>query len=287
MASIETFLYCSRRIAIVGRGAVGTAIYRSLEPYISENDLKVDCYHSENIDEVFGKHYDLAIYAGVRAFKGAAEANPTADLMHILKAADTFKRISASRKILISTIDAGLPDEEITAYGRNRRLLEELVSDSFAKTRILRLPALFGSTVTKNTWYDMMIGPENVKLNKSLEDEINLENRPGERNINILSKTGDASKFVWFNLDTILEALARIIDLEKIHLAVSYDDAYKDGMLIRHHSLKEILDYGDVHQSHSYKSINYSTALTSQCVMFIKTPIAIDEVDHWKRVIKK
>ena len=287
MASIETFLYCSRRIAIVGRGAVGTAIYQSLEPYIGENDLKVDCYHSENIDEVFGKHYDLAIYAGVRAFKGAAEANPTADLMHILKAADTFKRISASRKILISTIDAGLPDEEITAYGRNRRLLEELVSDSFAKTRILRLPALFGSTVTKNTWYDMMIGPENVKLNKSLEDEINLENRPGERNINILSKTGDASKFVWFNLDTILEALARIIDLEKIHLAVSYDDAYKDGMLIRHHSLKEILGYGDVHQSHSYKSINYSTALTSQCVMFIKTPIAIDEVDHWKRVIKK
>lgn len=287
MASIETFLYCSRRIAIVGRGAVGAAIYRSLEPYISENDLKVDCYHSENIDEIFDKNYDLAIYAGVRAFKGAAEANPTADLMHILKAADTFKRISASRKILISTIDAGLPDEEITAYGRNRRLLEDLVSDSFAKTRILRLPALFGSTVTKNTWHDMMIGPENVKLNKSLEDEINLENRPGERNINILSKTGDASKFVWFNLDTILEALARIIDLEKIHLAASYDDTYKDGMLIRHHSLKEMLGYGDVHQSHSYKSINYSTALTSQRVMFIKTPIAIDEVDHWKRVIKK
>ena len=58
-------------------------------------------------------------------------------------------------------------------------------------------------------------------------------------------------------------------------------------MLIRHHSLIEMLGYGDVHQSHVHKSINYSTALTSQHVMFIKTPTAIDESEYWKRVIKK
>lgn len=288
-SSLNTFFYCFKKIAVVGRGAVGSAILQSLEPYIDKEHLTVDCYHSENIDEIFGKHYDLVIYAGVRAFKGAAESNPSADLMHVLRAADTIDRIHAGTKLLISTIDAGLPDKYITAYGRNRRLLENKVTKSCSNCKILRLPALFGSTVVKNTWYDMIIGPENVKLSKSLADEIALENRPGERNINILSKTGDASKFVWFNLDTILDAIARITEYKgnDVDLAVSYDDSHKDGMLLRHHSLKKLLGYEDVHQSHSYKSIDYSTALRSQDVVFVKSPTSIDDSEHWKKVIKK
>lgn len=288
-SSLNTFFYCFKKIAVVGRGAVGSAILQSLEPHIDKEHLKVDCYHSENIDEIFGKHYDLVIYAGVRAFKGAAESNPSADLMHVLRAADTIDRIHAGTKLLISTIDAGLPDKYITAYGRNRRLLENKVTKSCSNCKILRLPALFGSTVVKNTWYDMIIGPENVKLSKALADEIALENRPGERNINILSKTGDASKFVWFNLDTILDAIARITEYKgnDVDLAVSYDDSYKDGMLLRHHSLKQLLGYEDVHQSHSYKSIDYSTALRAQDVIFVKSPTSIDDSEHWKKVIRK
>lgn len=288
--SIDTFIYCFKKIAVVGRGAVGSAIRQSLQPFVDEKLVKVDCYHSENIEDIFDQHYDLVIYAGVRAFKQAADSDPSADLMHVLRAADILTNVRAQSKILISTIDAGLPDQYITAYGRDRRLLERRVMNSCSNCRILRLPALFGSTVVKNTWYDMMIGPENVNLSKELTDMIAQDNQLfGKRNLNILSMTGNDSKFVWFNLDTILEAIVRIIQHNDkgTALAVSYDNQHKDGMLLKHQTLKQLLGYGDVEQLQCYRSIDYSKALTDQDVLFVHSPVKIDDSEHWKKVIKK
>ena len=90
---IRKFYGC-RKIAIVGKGAVGSAISR----YLDVINVGYDQFDSSNIDRIFEEEYDLLIYAGVRASKYFADRNAEKDYLHCLRAYDTFERSMLRRK---------------------------------------------------------------------------------------------------------------------------------------------------------------------------------------------
>ena len=282
--TLREFLHQNKRIAVVGTGAVGSAIRNSLDQF--GDQLSVDYFNSKNIDQAFDKYYDLLIYAGVRAFKGSANNDPAADELHILKAADTFARIGAFKKVLISTIDAALENEYQSAYGRNRRKLEDEVMKLTPNCQILRLPALFGSTVKKNAWHDMIIGPENVKLTPQLQDELFKENAESDLEINIVSRVTDDSRFVWFDLDTILEAICELCSsLDELRMYVSYDRDYPNGIFLSHGELKSVLNCSHVGESKKAAKIDYSSTFDKQRLAFIKSSRPIND-KFWIMVVE-
>ena len=148
------------QLAIVGKGAVGQAIANA---YVPNPAYEVDIFDKSTIEHAFNKQYDILIYAGVPGVKYLANANPVEDMKAIQIARDNILNINAKKKVLISTIDAAfdLSDAQSSVYGIHRRMLENMVAKS---CRIIRLPALFGSTVVKNVWFDL--------VNQNLPDQL-------------------------------------------------------------------------------------------------------------------
>lgn len=148
------------KTAIVGyTGFVGSNICAT---------TKFDAYYnSKNIEEAFGTCPDLLVYSGVRAEMYLANKYPEKDLKVIQNAIDNIKRINPKRVVLISSIavynqtfdvdeDTVINKEDSTAYGRNRRILEEWVEQNFEDHLIVRLPGIYGINLKKNFLYDMI-----------------------------------------------------------------------------------------------------------------------------------
>lgn len=278
-----------KSIAIVGKGAVGSAVMRSLDEF----NVNYDSYDSSNIEKIFNNHYDLLIYSGVNASKYHADRNPIDDKLHCLRAYDIFKNIYAEEKILISTIDASSSFEQSSAYGDNRRLLEmKILQDKelLDNSKILRLPALYGSTVKKNAWYDSIKGADSIVLNDDLLNKIDLECKRSHLDrgsYNILSFVNPQSDFAWYHLDTILHTINRVIKSnERLYQVISYDEDHKSGLLISHKELIERLDY-DVEFISDSKRLKYYSALFDENVylMFEKSERSMfDKV--WKEILK-
>lgn len=140
-------------------GFVGSNIY---------NNFKFDkVYNSKNIIESFGTNPDLCVYSGVRSEMFLANSDPDADLDVIKNAIENIKEINPKKLVLISTIavyDDPINVDESTfidlkkasAYGKNRRYLEQWIQENFSRYAILRLPALYGENLKKNFIYDMI-----------------------------------------------------------------------------------------------------------------------------------
>ena len=122
-------------------------------------------YNSKNIEQAYGKEPDLLVYAGVRAEMFLANHDPAADLANLKQAADNIARIAPKRLVLVSTIsvydepkgadeDSPIDRNRLTAYGANRRWLEEWVEEHIPGHLIVRLPALYGRNLKKNFLYD-------------------------------------------------------------------------------------------------------------------------------------
>lgn len=278
-----------KRIAIVGKGAVGSAIMQNLD----EIGVEYDAFDSSNIEEIFKECYDLMIYSGVNASKYYADRNPIEDKLHCLRAYDIFKNICSDHKILISTIDASDSFDQSTAYGDNRRLLELKImkdEDLSKNSKILRLPALYGSTVKKNAWYDAVKGADSIVLNDDLESKIDLECRKfntERKDYNILSFVNPDSDFAWYHLDTILNTIARVTESDEIlHQVISYDNDHKSGLMLSHKELIERLGY-DVEFISDSKTLEYDSALFDESVylMFEKSERSMFD-DAWKEILK-
>lgn len=278
-----------KRIAIVGKGAVGSAIMQNLD----EIGVEYDSFDSSNIEEIFKECYDLMIYSGVNASKYYADRNSIEDKLHCLRAYDIFKNICSDHKILISTIDASDSFDQSTAYGDNRRLLELKImkdEDLSKNSKILRLPALYGSTVKKNAWYDAVKGADSIVLNDDLESKIDLECRKfntERKDYNILSFVNPDSDFAWYHLDTILNTIARVTESDEIlHQVISYDNDHKSGLMLSHKELIERLGY-DVEFISDSKTLEYDSALFDESVylMFEKSERSMFD-DAWKEILK-
>jgi nucleoside-diphosphate-sugar epimerase len=123
-------------------------------------------FNSANIDEIRGRSFDLVVCAGARADQRKANADPAGDLNGIERLTRALEHVNARKLVLISTVDVFIEprgvDETSTvhmtglhAYGRNRRLLEEIAASRFDAT-IVRLPALYGPGLTKDIIYDFL-----------------------------------------------------------------------------------------------------------------------------------
>lgn len=148
------------KTAIVGyTGFVGSNICAT---------TKFDAYYnSKNIEEAFGTEPDLLVYSGVRAEMYLANKFAEKDLEIIENAIENIKRINPKRVVLISSIavynqtfdvdeNTVINKENSTAYGRNRRILEEWVEQNYADSLVVRLPGIYGINLKKNFLYDMI-----------------------------------------------------------------------------------------------------------------------------------
>jgi hypothetical protein len=126
-----------------------------------------DKYNSKNFHDMEGQQYDLVVCAGVSAVKWMANKEPEQDLENITSLKAVLKTISASRFVLISTIDVYPIIEKIDEdfdchsienhpYGLHRLELEGYCLEHFEKCLIVRLPGLFGKGLKKNVIYDLL-----------------------------------------------------------------------------------------------------------------------------------
>lgn len=124
-------------------------------------------YNSKNIESAFGTCPDLLVYSGVPAAMFLANKFPEKDLEVIENAIDNIRRINAKRVVLIPSIavynqtfnvdeDSLIDKDKSTAYGRNRRILEEWIEANCPKSLIVRLPGIYGINLKKNFLYDMI-----------------------------------------------------------------------------------------------------------------------------------
>lgn len=124
-------------------------------------------YNSKNIEAAYGTEPELLIYAGVRAEKFLANANPEQDYRNMQEALNNIEKIKPRKLVLISTIDVYPPGKEanenskietagLQPYGVNRYFLECQVRKRYPSALIIRLPALFGKRLRKNFIYDYL-----------------------------------------------------------------------------------------------------------------------------------
>lgn len=159
-------------IAVVGRGAVGSAIYNDLSSKVDG----VMLYHSQNINDLKNSNqfFNIIIYAAVPGIKWKANSHPEEDKRVVDNAFNDIKLLSklCSKFILISTIDTMTKDSG--NYGLNRYKLEkDCINELGSQIAVVRLPALIGKTVRKNIWYDIN-HPYPNKLNQSMVDKLNI-----------------------------------------------------------------------------------------------------------------
>lgn len=161
-------------IALVGSsGFVGSNLYAK---------GKIDRgFHSRNIEEAYGLHPDLLIYAGLRAEKFLANNAPDKDMELIYEAEENIRKISPERLVLISTIDVfkhpvGVNENSdvdcrgLQAYGLNRYRFECWGREHYPDALIIRLPGLYGINMKKNFIYDFInVIPAMLKKDKFLE----------------------------------------------------------------------------------------------------------------------
>lgn len=123
-------------------------------------------YDAENIEEIVGKKFDLIVCAGAPGVKWLANKESKKDMSSIKRLIDALSKVKSRKFVLISTIDiypkpAGVNEsslvnkDNLSPYGRHRRILEEFVMDNFDYT-IVRLPGVFGKGLKKNIIYDFM-----------------------------------------------------------------------------------------------------------------------------------
>lgn len=137
--------------------------------------------NSKNIETAFGKAPKRLIYAGVPAEMFLANKFPEKDEALIRSAIDNIRKIDAETVVLISTVavydctDGVDEDHEpdptvLTAYGRNRLMLEQWVETHCPRHLIVRLPAIFGANLKKNFLYDYIhVIPAMLKADKYAE----------------------------------------------------------------------------------------------------------------------
>lgn len=140
-------------------------------------------FHAADVADAYEGRPDLLVYAGVPSEMFTAARNPAADLAVVEAAMENIRRIAPERVVLISTVavypepwgvdeDTPVRGDSMNVYGRNRRLLESWVEETFSRRLVVRLPAIYGPGLKKNFIYDYIrLIPALLSENKLLELE--------------------------------------------------------------------------------------------------------------------
>lgn len=163
-----------KSIAVVGRGAVGNSIIDELYSLVHTGQVlyqKLYTYDSKTIVNAYQTQPDLLIYAGVPGVKWKANQHPLEDVKLVEQAFNNIKMINAKETILISTIDAGFEIKNDNYYGLHRKYLEDRVLSEISNSRVVRLPALKGKHVVKNSWFDTKY-PRLINVSESMASSL-------------------------------------------------------------------------------------------------------------------
>lgn len=225
-------------------------------------------YNSKNIVEAFGTEPDLLVYAGIRAEMFTANHYPEKDLDNIREAILNIKKINPKKLVLISTIsvypvfegneNTQLESSEGTAYGRNRRFLEEWVEGNINDYLIVRLPALYGEGIKKNFIFDMInYIPALLKTQKyeelfsgcdlanlyqdrgdgffkciaeSKEDRKRLRAFFEQKGFSALNFTDSRSEYQYFNLSNLWDIICKAIENDILLLTIATEPIYSSEL---------------------------------------------------------
>ena len=124
-------------------------------------------FNTSNIETIAGRDFETLVFSGAQAKKWWANQNPTADRAGIQRALDAMRGVTATRVVLISTIDVVPPvadaDEGFDCsthpthpYGEHRLWLEGELRARYPTMLTVRLPGLFGPGLQKNILYDLL-----------------------------------------------------------------------------------------------------------------------------------
>jgi nucleoside-diphosphate-sugar epimerase len=135
-------------------------------------------YHSNTIETIAGRRFDLLVVSGMPAAKWVANRDPEADRAVLDRLWGCVKQVTADAVVVMSTVDVypnpiGVDEDaviELAAqqpYGRHRLMLERLAATHFPRVLSVRLPGLFGPGLKKNAIYDLLHGNEVHKVHAS------------------------------------------------------------------------------------------------------------------------
>lgn len=131
-------------IALIGKGTVGQAL-------LAQRDF--DCvFDSSNIDTMSANHFECVVIAAPSGNRRAVNQDSTQDDHDVLQIIEAIRKGRPQRTILFSSVDAVVAPH--TAYGRNRKFLEEALT-AHTQLTVFRLSTLVGPTIKKNILYDI------------------------------------------------------------------------------------------------------------------------------------
>jgi hypothetical protein len=124
-------------------------------------------YNSKNIEDIYGRSFELIVCAGIPAVKWLANKDPARDWQNIQCLINNLSQVTTASFVLISTIDVypvllgvdettDLTGQPNHPYGQHRLAMESFVRERFPRHYILRLPGLFGPGLKKNVIYDLL-----------------------------------------------------------------------------------------------------------------------------------
>jgi len=132
--------------AIIGcRGTIGNLISGSFQ--------EAELYHSENIETIQDRSFDLVICAAPTGNRRWANLNANHDHINVLKLIGCIDRVCIGCFVLIGTIDTVIP--ESTPYGQNRKTLETFVKQRYPRNHVIRLGSLIHQSIKKNVLHDL------------------------------------------------------------------------------------------------------------------------------------
>jgi len=207
-------------------------------------------YNSKNIDLISNFKYNLIVCAGIPSAKWYANQNPKEDMKNIKQLINNLIQTRCDNLILISSIDVfqktfdnpGLEKCVLShhSYGYNRYYAEIELKNHFKnKLTIVRLPALFGENLKKNSLFDLMNNKFYKKLNlcdtyqwydiKDLSDDIEFIFKSNVSEINLfgepIAMKEIVDDFFKINIDDMFYDCERAIKYD-LKVGIDYPQDY-------------------------------------------------------------
>lgn len=135
-----------------------------------------ELYNSRNLEVIDGRAFDLLVVSAMPAAMWIANRDPAADRANLDRLLGSLLTVRADRVVVMSTVavyprpidvdeTTSIDEAGQTPYGRHRLMLERALSERFARTTVIRLPALYGPGLKKNALYDLLHNHETHKIN--------------------------------------------------------------------------------------------------------------------------
>ena len=114
-------------------------------------------YNSKNINKINNNFFDTVYLTAPSSLKYHANKFPKKDKKNVLNLIESLKNLSCNKIIYFSSTDiVDAKNNNKNYYGLNRLKIENFIKKKFKNYLIIRLPSLFGGSLKKNFFYDIL-----------------------------------------------------------------------------------------------------------------------------------